>query len=295
MEGENDYKDACTQAISMIDAFASVGVEYFDLIHTDIDQQLRGFRPHQSVRDVKTSIPWLVPGSYRRQNNLIVRPRQPRNGTILAQLDDLNRSVIEKLAPVAFLLIRTSQEKYQAWVAILNGSKDLVRRLVKGLGADPRASGAVRLAGTGNYKRHYEPDFPIVDAFGLQAVCVHSGQLGDLGLVPIPEPSTWPAWPKAPQRAGPRKWPSYSQALAGAGLKPDGGRDRSQADFTWCMWAIDRGFTVEETEAELLRVSEKAQEEIRRRNFGYSRLTAWKASLAVERNRGIPVDGVESS
>lgn len=295
MATEESYKDACNQALAMIDAFVSVGVEQFDVIHTDINQQLRGYRVSQSARDVKRSIPWLVPGSYRRRNNLIVRPRKAQNGPILAQLDDLDWNRIQKIAPYAFLLVHTSPEKYQAWVAIVDGVKETVRQLVKGIGADPRASGAVRLAGTGNYKHHYEPDFPIVDAFGMKAVCMHSGQLKDLGLAPIPESSTWP---KAPQRmarfnAGPRKWPSYSQALTGASLKPDGGRDRSQADFTWCMWAIDRGWSVDETVAELLCVSEKAQEQHRRKDIGYCRLTAWKASLAVQRNRGIPADSVE--
>ena len=41
-------------------------------------------------------------------------------------------------------------------------AKDFSRKLRKGAGADHSASGATRVAGTTNYKRKYEPDFPTV-------------------------------------------------------------------------------------------------------------------------------------
>jgi len=251
---------------------------------------LRGFRPVQPVHDVKTSIPYLVRGSFQRHNNLIVRPKAPTGGPALAQLDDLDSNQMQRVSRFSFLMLRTSPGKYQAWLAIRDGDKDLVRRVVKAVGSDPRASGAVRLAGTRNYKRKYEPDFPIVDAFGMWGCCVDSGALQDLGLTPIPDPP-WPTslpQPLEPSTvySGPRRWPNYWQALSGASAKPEGGPDRSQADFTWCMWAIDRGWSVDQTELELMRVSEKAREQLKRGDKGYARLTAWKASLAVQRNRG---------
>jgi hypothetical protein len=43
-----------------------------------------------------------------------------------------------------------------------NDAEDFTRRLKKGVGADVTASGATRVAGTMNYKRKYEPDFPKV-------------------------------------------------------------------------------------------------------------------------------------
>jgi hypothetical protein len=163
-----------------------------------------------------------------------------------------------------------------------------VAQLVKNVGADPRASGAVRLAGTRNYKRKYEPDFPIVDAFGIQSFVDDMPSLADLGLLDIPQPP-WPAAPPAMKPArryhGPRRWPDYSHALSRASLKPDGTRDLSQADFVWSMGAIDRGWSVDETAAKLEEVSEKAKEATKRGDRGYTRLTAWKASLAVARNR----------
>ena len=41
------------------------------------------------------------------------------------------------------------------------------------------------------------------------------------------------------------------------------GRDRSLADFMWCKWAIERGWSVDETADRLLEVSEKAAKQAR--------------------------------
>ncbi len=58
----------------MIDTFASVGATHFDLTHTNIDGEKRGFRPTQSTVQIKNSLPKLFPGATERQNNIIVRP-----------------------------------------------------------------------------------------------------------------------------------------------------------------------------------------------------------------------------
>jgi hypothetical protein len=69
-------------------------------------------------------------------------------------------------------------------------TKEFGRRLRKGAGADPAASGATRIAGTTNYKRKHEPDFPkvkIVDA--TPGRIVTQAELESLGLVALPEPA----------------------------------------------------------------------------------------------------------
>jgi hypothetical protein len=64
-----------------------------------------------------------------------------------------------------------------------------------------------------------------------------------------------------PRPALNRKWPDYQQALRGAPLKRDGsGPDRSLADFMFCKWAAERGWSIEDTAMKLAEVSEKAQE-----------------------------------
>jgi hypothetical protein len=63
-----------------------------------------------------------------------------------------------------FLILRTSPKErgYQAWLAVQGGDREFTSRLKRGTGADLSASGSVRMAGTGNYKRAYKTNFPTV-------------------------------------------------------------------------------------------------------------------------------------
>ena len=162
-------------------------------------------------------------------------------------------------------------------------------------GADHSASGATRVAGTTNYKRKYEPDFPTV-RIGTTSPgrIVTKEQLEAMGLVAAPEPEiTAPAFSaRTPQgRTGQpsttraKVWPDYARSLAGAPPSRDGsGPDRSMADYNWCMIAIDWGWSIEDTALKLPEVSEKAHERVRLRDEGYPMITAQNAAAAVERN-----------
>src|ERR1017187_4093743 len=153
-----------TEALRMLDAFASVGAHRFDVTFLDIDGQKRGFRAQQSASQLRNSLPILLPGLTERHNSLVVRPHP--GDAALVQLDDLDGAALERLKDVAFLTLATSPGNHQAWVAVSGvapaDARDLGRRLRKGTGADLSASGATRVAGTVNYKRKYEPEFPTV-------------------------------------------------------------------------------------------------------------------------------------
>jgi hypothetical protein len=286
------------EALRMLDTFASVGATHFDLTHTDIDGEKRGFRPEQSLAQVKNSMPKLFPGAAARQNNIIVRPLSKT--VHFVQLDDLDAAGLGRVGEAAFLSLETSPGNHQAWVAVSGlatpeETKEFSRRLRKGAGADHSASGATRVAGTTNYKRKYEPDFPTVRiSEALPGRIVTKEQLEAMGLVAAPEPQiSTPAFTArtsqgrtgqhSPTRA--KVWPDYARSLAGAPPSRDGsGPDRSMADFTWCMTAIDWGFPIEETAAKLPEVSEKAHERVQLRDEGYPLITAQNAAAAVERN-----------
>ena len=45
------------EAFRMLDTFASVGATHFDLTHINIDGEKRGFRPHQTLAQLKNSLP----------------------------------------------------------------------------------------------------------------------------------------------------------------------------------------------------------------------------------------------
>jgi hypothetical protein len=282
----------------MLDTFASVGATHFDLTHINIDGVKRGFRPQQSLAQLKNSMPRLFPGAAERQNNIIIRPLSDK--VLFVQLDDLDAAGLSRVGEVAFLTLETSPGNHQAWVAVSGlttqeEAKDFSRRLRKGTGADHSASGATRVAGTSNYKRKYEPEFPMVRISGsAPGRIVTREQLEGRGLVAAPEPEvnfssfTARTHPGTNGNAHSRKgkvWPDYARSLAGAPPSLQGnGPDRSMADFSWCMTAIDWGWSIEETAVKLPEVSEKAREKVQLRDEGYPLITAQNAAAAVARN-----------
>ena len=251
---------AQSEAQRMLDAFASVGVTQFDIAHTNIDQEKRGYRRAQTLRQVKTSMPYLLDSAPRRQNNVIVRPHHPP-AVVLVQLDDLKEEQLERVRAAAFLVLQTSPGNHQAWVAVEGGDRDFARRLKKGTQADLTASGSVRVAGTFNYKRKYAPNFPLVTIEEAHPGRVMTqAELEGRGLVAPAPPK--PEAPASPLRCSDRPhrlaWPSYERCLDEAVNR---GRKRSSADFTFCCIAIDHfKRTPEETAAKLLEVSSKARE-----------------------------------
>lgn len=153
------------------------------------------------------------------------------------QLDDHNEASFAKVREAAFLTLCTSPGNHQAWIAVSDlaedQTKDFARRLRKGAGADPSASGATRVAGTTNYKRKYEPDFPMVRVVNATPGRVlTTAQLDALGLVAPVEPEQAAAvLPLAPRRVSgvhprERQWPDYQRCLLGAPPSKSG-RQRS--------------------------------------------------------------------
>ena len=281
------------EACRMLDTFASVGATHFDLTHINIDGEKRGFRPQQTIQQLKNSLPKLFPGATARQNNIIVRPTG--DAVQFIQLDDLKTDGLDKVKDVAFLTLRTSPGNHQAWVAVSGlasgeETKEFARRLRKGVGADPSASGATRVAGTVNYKRKYEPDFPTVTILdAVPSRIVTRAHLDERGiLAPVEPPTVIPlkTHRRSTRSEGERTWPDYERCVAGAPPSKDGpGPDRSMADFFWCMMAAQRGWSIEESARKLLEVSAKAQERSRLGDEGYALITAQNAAAAAERGK----------
>ena len=71
----------------------------------------------------------------------------------------------------------------------------------------------------------------------------------------------------------------------GAPANSDGsGPDRSKADYWWCYLALQRQWSIEDTEAKLLEVSEKARERVKLGDPGYVHQTVLNAASALARN-----------
>ena len=161
---------------------------------------------------------------------------------------------------------------------------DFARRLRKGTGADPSASGATRISGSLNFKTKYAPAFPMVEiTHAIAGKITTAEELASAGLVvPTEEaPRRVPNRVSPAHRAGKaRRWPSYALCVQKAPPVHQGERpDISRADFTWCMMAIDWGHSPEDTAARLMDVSVKAQEN----GEGYATTTAANAAAAIAR------------
>jgi hypothetical protein len=186
------------------------------------------------------------------------------------------------------MTVGTSPGNYQVWLAVSDGPQEsdgeaarlFCTRARRGAGADRSATGAIRIAGSKNFKQKYAPAFPMIELVLVAAGrTVTAAMLEQAGLLaPWAAPSTPPpagvpssVFRQKAQASGLWGWPDYLQSLRDAPLKGDGTPDRSRADFMWCKWAIQRGHDIEETADKLFEVSAKAQERIRiRGDRGYT-------------------------
>jgi hypothetical protein len=213
-----------------------------------------------------------VVGRTRAGRNLMIWPMSDTSAFI--QLDDLTETALDRVRSVSFLTVRTSPGDHQAWIAVPSFAndqdrKDFTRRVKKQITADSSATGSVRLAGTSNFKTKYIGNYPqvsIIDAAPGRMTTPEA--LETLGLV-APEDITPTVVRLNTSRnsnclGNERSWPDYERCVKGAPVAREGGPDRSKADFTWCMFAAQRGHSVKNIAARLLEVSAEAQENARR-------------------------------
>jgi hypothetical protein len=300
------------EAFRMLDTFASCGADSFVVTKTELEwpgHKKKIWGRTYSTEELRHKLPAMVRTAALRHpmrlpdgetmmagENLIMRPRGA--SVAFLQLDDLAPEKLDRVRDAACIIHATSPGNYQAWIAVSGMSegkeqfKEFMRRVRDSVGQnDASASHATRVAGTENFKTKYAPEFPTVTILEAHPGRVMTpDQLAELGLLAPPRPL--PAQPlKFIRRsentsAEKRHWPSYDKALAGARRSPEGpGPDRSRADYFWCMLAAQRGWSIEETAAELLKVSQKAQERARSGDDGYALVTAENAAADAMRGR----------
>jgi hypothetical protein len=210
-------------------------------------------------------LPSMVSKAAAAGRSFIVRPEASN----LLQLDDLSTAALERIKPFSFLALETSPDNYQAWVCVSvegEGRAALRRRLIAGLGADSGASGAMRWAGSLNFKpsrRLVDGSFPAVGLCWFNNISgITPDQLDSAGLLSPEKIALEQTAPVNPPREStsslvptnvPTRFPDYGREL----LSVKG--DRSKADLRWCLLALAWGWSRELIEAELARVSEKAR------------------------------------
>lgn len=279
--GETDSREG--KALAMLTAFSSVGVRSFDVTFTDIEGEKTGFQVNRPIETLRRSIGKALYAAIELKQNYIIRPRA--NSVTLIQLDDLDSAKAVRVAAHAFMVLETSPGNFQAWVAVKDAPEDLARRLRKGAGADPTASGATRISGSLNFKTKYAPNFPLVDLSQVNAGRVTTPAALDLaGIVAAqeePRPPRQVVNRVSPSgRASRKRWPSYKFCVDHAPMTHGEDRpDISRADFTWCRTAIEWGWSTQATAGRLMELSTKAKQNGER----YAVETAARAAESVER------------
>jgi hypothetical protein len=103
-----------------------------------------------------------------------------------------------------------------------------------------------------NVKPQYAPNFPVVQIVAEQpGLKTAPAMLHTLGLVADPRLPSYPL--PSGNNSKPRRFPDYQRFLNGAPGRPQGRKDRSAADFTFCCAAIRWGWSIEQTAAQLMR------------------------------------------
>ena len=279
--GQTDSREG--KALEMLPAFASVGVRSFDVTLTDIEGEKTGFQINRPIETLRRLIGKAIDTAIVDRQNYIIRPRS--DSPKLIQLDDLDSAKADRVAAHAFMVLETSPGNFQAWVAVKDVPEDLARRLRKGAGADPTASGATRISGSVNFKNKYAPEFPLVELRQVNAGNVTTpAALESAGIVAgREEPRPARAGAKRISHSGQpsrKKWPSYDFCIKFAPRTQGEDRpDISRADFTWCRTAIEWGWSTQATASRLMELSTKAQENGER----YAVQTATRAAESVER------------
>jgi hypothetical protein len=265
----------------MLEAFASVGAIRFDLTITDRQGMKVRFSRDVPTERLLSLMPDELESATAWEHNVIVRPR---GADVFIQLDDLAAEAIERVSPVSFLGLKTSPANFQAWIAMNEATADVARQLRKSTGADPSASGATRVAGSFNFKNKYAPDYPQIEiVHGFQRRIASKEALASIGITLDVPKAPRPVFPVRGTMSGVSRWPSYQICLDRAPRAHGDPRrpDVSRADFTWCMIAIDWGWTIEDTAQKLSVESSKAQENGER----YAINTAQRAALVVRDRR----------
>jgi hypothetical protein len=280
---EDETSTAHDEARRMLDICASAGGRAVDLTLTNSAGEKEWFRRDLPLADLARKLPTMLDEATAKKHNVIIRPHGP--GTTFLQLDDLDAEKLARIAALSFITLETSPGNFQAWLAIPGREdKDFARRVRKGTGADPGASGATRIAGSLNFKPKYAPGYPRVAIRAAQpGRTVTADELEQLGLVAPKEHLTQlpPARFEADHM---RTWPDYQYNLDRAKPNKTGdGLDLSGVDFVWAMTCATWGFGVGDTAEMLLQVSAHARQPANGRP--YAERTAKNAAGYVERRR----------
>jgi hypothetical protein len=278
--------EVISEAETMIAAFARAGCDQFDVTLKSLDGEKKHFRRNVSCTRLKSGLADLIKMAEHDLLSIIVRPHS--KSVAFIQLDDISEAIASQLTPHSCCVLETSEGNYQAFVAVVRldrTAKETVRNaLIDTTSADRGASGAVRLAGTYNFKqqrRRNDGSYPRVRLISVGAGKILSvPELISAGLIK-PQISVVPqsAVPKPKKPPRRRIFPSYEKAMLHVRRKEDGTMDRSAVDLLFAVTCLDWQITIEETIKLLHTHSPKAAE----RYDDYVERTVARAQAVLEK------------
>lgn len=142
----------------IVDLFEGFGVRSFSLTLLDEAGIKVAFKPHRPVCTLRLELPGLLLAAFQRRLSVIIRPLAA-HALSPVQLDDLTPSQLDRVRGFSFLVLETSPENFQAWLAAQSADAATIRRVKRAAGADLNASGATRIAGSYNFKPKYAPGY----------------------------------------------------------------------------------------------------------------------------------------
>ena len=258
-----DSQAMATDAQRALDAFLSVEAQPDQILFKDDEEKKVVAERAITAVEFGEQVEGLIDDAKHDGFSFIARIRGP-----VLQTDDCEREAMELLKRFCFLVVETSPENFQCWIAFADeADKGAVRdRWFKGLSqilpgtkANAGSGGALRWPSSQNLKpeRITEPGAAWTVRVGYvdEGRIVTPAELDEFGLLgPLPEVSAEQDASTRPTSSG---WPSYQIALAGALKKSDGMPDESNADARFVTVAITRfGWT----NSERKRIAEKLRE-----------------------------------
>src|SRR5271165_473338 len=103
---EAGNKTSHSEAQAMLDLFASVGADHFDVTRTTATGDKDWFRRGVSPANLARTLLDILNAATAEQRNVIIRPHGP--DVSFLQLDDLAADKLSALRPAVFLTLETS-------------------------------------------------------------------------------------------------------------------------------------------------------------------------------------------
>lgn len=302
---EANFFDPEAEALEALEAFASVGAADPLEVTTlnDSSKEVRSWRPRPGATREKLG-GWIEEAT-ETEDSFIHRMMGTGEGRFrpLIQIDDCDRTALEKLDGLGFAEVETSPGNWQVWIALPEGTSEAERDyiwdgIIRALNPEGRpdgpnkgGAGSMRWPGSKNFKPERDR-WPIINRrirLGRRSSLEELKRRGLFVAPPPPQTRVTPAAGASVGRCGELRLPVLPYERTLAYFEDEAGSpDRSRADSAWTgtVVRLNPGVSEEALAEALLTVSEKAREARMRGDSGerdYARRTARRAITYARR------------